>query len=144
MGTGRPVRFVPIGACFSVCSSGVSKTDRSRLATVNDMSVEVSIEELFQQVGEWGFCYLLTVSDDERPHLLALNPLVDQRGDTTVLRFDAGGGRACRNAAARPHVSLVFPPRDGGMSLVVDGVAVVDGSTVDVTPTWAVLHRAAP
>ena len=108
------------------------------------MSVEVSIEELFQQVGEWGFCYLLTVSDDERPHLLALNPLVELRDGEPLLRFDAGGGRACRNATARPHVSLVFPPRDGGMSLVVDGVAVVDGSTVDVTPTWAVLHRAAP
>ena len=108
------------------------------------MSVEVSIEELFQQVDGWGFCYLVTVSDDQRPHLLALNPLVEQRDGQQVLRFDAGGGRACRNATVRPQVTLVFPPRDGGMSLVVDGVADVDGSTVDIAPTWAVLHRAAP
>ena len=47
-----------------------------------------------------------------------------------VLRFDAGGGRACRNAAERSSVTLVFPPADhsDGMSLVVDGVATVDAS----------------
>ncbi len=108
------------------------------------MSVEVSVEELFEQVGEWGSCYLLTVSDDERPHLLALRPTIESTSDDRVLRLDAGGGRACRNAIARPNVSLVFPPIDGGMSLVVDGVATVDGARVDVRPIWAVLHRAAP
>ena len=66
-----------------------------------------------------------------------------------VVRFDAGGGRACRNAGARPNVSLVFPPGGetgdrAGMSLVVDGTAHVDGVHVDVSPTWAVLHREAP
>jgi len=47
---------------------------------------------------------------------------------------------------ARPWVSLVFPPVDHseGFSLVVDGRAEVDGSFVDVRPTWAVLHRPAP
>lgn len=108
------------------------------------MSVEVSIEQLFEQVGDWGFCYLLTVSDDARPHLLALRPMVETGSNGRVLRLDAGGGRACRNAIARPNVSLVFPPIDGGMSLVVDGEAVVDDRLVDVLPTWAVLHRAAP
>lgn len=108
------------------------------------MSIEVSIDDLMAQVGEWGFCYLLTVSDDERPHLLALRPTV-VADHTPALRFEVGGGRAGRNASARPDVSLVFPPRDdGGMSLVVDGVARVDGPTVDVVPTRAVLHRAAP
>lgn len=108
------------------------------------MSVEVSIEQLFDQVGEWGFCYLLTVSDDARPHLLALRPSVESGPEGRRLRLDAGGGRACRNATVRPNVSLVFPPTDGGMSLVVDGEAVVDDNFVDVMPTWAVLHRAAP
>jgi hypothetical protein len=112
------------------------------------VSIEVSIPELFEQVERWGFCYLLTVSDDERPHLLALQPtvvgLAADGGD--VLRFDAGGGRACRNAATRSMVSLVFPPaqHSEGYSLVVDGEAVVRGATVDVRPTWAVLHRPAP
>jgi len=108
------------------------------------MSIEVPIDELFDEVAGWGFCYLLTVSDDERTHLLALHPVVDD--DRRMLRFDAGGGRACTNAAARPKVSLVFPPAEhaDGYSLVVDGEAMVDGPLVDVRPTWAVLHRPAP
>jgi hypothetical protein len=40
---------------------------------------------------------------------------------------------------------MLFPPLDeGGMSLIVDGTAEVEGATVLVTPTGAVLHRAAP
>ncbi len=108
------------------------------------MSVEIPIEQLFDDVESWGFCYLLTVSDDERPHLLALRPSVVDVDAGRLLRLDAGGGRACWNATARPRVSLVFPPADGGMSLVVDGVATVADRYVDVAPTWAVLHRAAP
>lgn len=108
------------------------------------MSIEVPIDELFDEVPRWDFCYLLTVSDDERTHLLALRPVVD--ADEGILRFDAGGGRACSNASARPKVSLVFPPAEhaDGYSLVVDGEATVAGALVDVLPTWAVLHRPAP
>jgi hypothetical protein len=112
------------------------------------MSVKMSVDELFDAVPDWGACYLLTVSDDVRPHLLALRPtVVAGSGDAgRVLRFDAGGGRACRNVAARPDVTLVFPPHTGsdGMSLVVDGTGMVDGAIVDVTPTSVVLHRKAP
>lgn len=108
------------------------------------MSVEVPIPEVFEQVDRWGWCYLLTVSDDGRPHLLALRPTVAVVDDEPRLRFDAGGGRACRNAAARPMVTMVFPPTDDGFSLVVDGEGTVDGRIVDVRPTWAVLHRPAP
>lgn len=108
------------------------------------MSIEVPIGELFDEVTRWGFCYLLTVSDDDRTHLLALHPAVD--ADEGILRFDAGGGRACTNAAVRPKVSLVFPPAEhaDGYSLVVDGDASVEGALVIVRPTWAVLHRPAP
>lgn len=111
------------------------------------MSIEVPVDELFDQVGRCGFAYLLTVSDDERPHLLALRPTVIEGADgARALRFDAGGGRACRNATARSSVSMVFPPHEqsDGLSLVVDGVATVDGVHVDIAPTWAVLHRPAP
>jgi len=113
---------------------------------VSRVSIEVPIDQLFDEIGRWDFCYLLTVSDDARPHLLALRPTVDTRGGDRVLRFDAGGGRACRNAATRPNVTLVFPPveHSDGKSLVVDGAAVVVDGNVDVTPSWAVLHRSAP
>lgn len=110
------------------------------------MSVPVSIPELFDQVGRWGSCYLLTVSEDQRPHLVALRPAVTGTGDERRLRFDAGGGRSCRNASVRRAVTLVFPPHPGadGFSLVVDGDATVDGADVVVRPTGAVLHRPAP
>jgi hypothetical protein len=110
------------------------------------MSIEVSLDELGDEVSRWGFCYLLTVSEGERPHLLALHPDVVGAGGDVRLRFDAGGGRACRNAAERPDVTLVFPPvsHSEGMSLVVDGTATVDGSIVVVAPTRAVRHRPAP
>jgi hypothetical protein len=106
------------------------------------VSIAVTIERLMTEVGQWGFGYLLTVSDDQRAHLLALRPHVF--GD--VLRFDAGGGSACRNAASRPDVTIVFPPGDhsNGFSLVVNGEATVDGDMIDVRPTSAILHRPAP
>lgn len=104
------------------------------------------IPQLFDEIERWGFGYLLTVSGGDRTHLLALAPAVHVAGDARVLRFDAGGGRACRNASERPAVTVLFPPNDAsdGMSLVVDGEATVDGDHVDVRPTWAVLHRKAP
>ena len=110
------------------------------------MSIEVPIDQLFDEIGSWGFGYLVTVSADHRSHLLALRPTVIGEGDARCLRFDAGGGRACRNAADRPSVSMVFPPAEhaDGYSLVVDGRATVDEQFVDVRPAWAVLHRPAP
>ena len=119
------------------------------------MSIAVPIPQLFDQLDRWGFCYLLTVSDDQRPHLLALRPEVVGAGDGRVLRFEVGAGRAGRNAAQRPEVSVVFPPAEHseGFSLVVDGRAgpgTSDGFVdtpdgfLDVVPTWAVLHRPAP
>lgn len=110
------------------------------------VSISIAVDELFDEVSRWSFCYLLTVRDDERPHLLALRPTVVGDDADRRLRFDAGGGRACTNASARPQVSLVFPPEGGhdGYSLVVDGVASVDGDSIDIVPTSAVLHRPAP
>jgi hypothetical protein len=110
------------------------------------MSIEIPLDQLLDEVGRWDFCYLLTVSEGDRTHLLALRPEVVGSGDGSRLRLDAGGGRACRNAVERPNVTLVFPPveHSNGMSLVVDGTATVDGPMIDITATWAVLHRPAP
>lgn len=110
------------------------------------MSKVVELTALADEVARWGPGFLLSVSDGERPHLLALEPQVIEDGDGVMLRFAVGGGRVLRNASARPAVTVLFPPQpDGdGFSLVVDGMASVDGETVDVRATSAVLHRPAP
>lgn len=110
------------------------------------MSIAVPLDQLAEEIRRWGFCYLVTVSEGERPHLLALHPEVVGSSGDLHLRFEAGGGRACRNATERPEVTLVFPPvpHSEGMSLLIDGAATVDDGTIDVTPTWAVRHRPAP
>jgi hypothetical protein len=49
------------------------------------------------------------------------------------------------NIAARPHVTLIWPPAAAdGYSLIVDGTGELCGNAVAVSPTRAVLHRPAP
>lgn len=114
------------------------------------MSVKVPLSELGDEVRRQVFGYLLTTSGEGRPHVIALTPDVTHTpGDGAggiVLRFDAGGRRACQNAAVQPEVTVLFPPRpDGdGYSLLVDGHATVEGDIVEVRPSGAVLHRPAP
>ena len=86
------------------------------------------------------FAYLLTVSDASVTHLVAITPEFD--GDEIVC---AAGRSTCANAGARPDVVLLWPPaRPDDFSLVVDGVARVDGDRVTIRPTHAVKHRPAP
>ncbi len=89
-------------------------TDRVALfgvGTVKCMSKRIELDAVGDEVTRWGFGYLTTVSDDGRPHVIALVPSVAD-ASAPVLRFDAGGGRACRNAAQRGDVAVVFPPSD--------------------------------
>jgi hypothetical protein len=105
------------------------------------MSIAVSIEELRNVVeSQAPFAYLLTVTDDASAHAIAIMPLIGAREITC----DAGAS-SCANATARRNVSLLWPPADpADYSLIVDGTAAVDGSTVRITPTRAVRHRPAP
>jgi hypothetical protein len=108
------------------------------------MSVAVGLGELGAHVDERGLiAYLLTVGDDGRPH--AVSVAIDVDGG--AFRCDAGN-RTSANAAARPAVSLLWPNRTPeDYSLIVDGEAAVVGAGTDrrvvITPTRAVLHRAA-
>jgi hypothetical protein len=105
------------------------------------MSIPVAIDDLVEATGERAWAYLLTVSDDLRPHIVAVTP----EWDGEVLTMEVGRGTA-RNARARPAVSLCYPPiTSDGDSLIVDGTAAVatDGG-VRFSPTGAVLHRPAP
>jgi hypothetical protein len=54
------------------------------------------------------------------------------------------GRRTLANAAERPAVTLLWPPVEPeGYSLIVDGTAEMSDDGVLVSPTRAVLHRAA-
>jgi hypothetical protein len=87
--------------------------------------------------------YLLTVSDDGRPHAVH----VSVTWDDDQLVADVGK-RSAANSAARPAVSLLYSVRTpDDYSLIVDGIAarIVRNEThrVRITPTKAVLHRPA-
>lgn len=108
------------------------------------MSIPVSLERLRAAVAERGAAaYVLTVSEDGSPH--AVHAPVAWDGDVLVADV---GRRSGANATARPRVSLLYPLRSAeDYSLIVDGTAVVvsaeAGQRLLVTPTRAVLHRAA-
>ncbi len=111
------------------------------------MSIPVAIDALRDAIREFSAAaYLLTVSDDGRPHTVAVAPTWD--GDTLVI---PAGRRTVTNAQARSLVALLWAPdaRDG-YSLIVDADVAATGRDADgngyvtVTPTRAVLHRPAP
>ncbi|MCU1364859.1 MAG: hypothetical protein JWL72_2149 [Ilumatobacteraceae bacterium] len=105
------------------------------------MSVAVDLAALPAAIAaQIGWCYLLTVSDDGQARVLAVAPQVSDDG---ALMFEVGKGTA-GNVAARPSITVVYPPAVAtAMSLIVDGTATVDGSSVTLVPTWAVMHRSA-
>ena len=105
------------------------------------MSVQVELDEVREQVAACRSCaYLMTVTDDGRPH--AVSVAMVWQGDELV----GGAGRqTAANAQRSPQVSILWPEsgRDG-YALIVDGAADVrldgDEATVAVKPTRAVLH----
>ena len=105
------------------------------------MSIAVQLDELREIAEQQApYAYLLTVADDGRPHAVALRMTIGE--DEIVCD---GGKTSCKNASARPDVSLLWPPVDvADYSLIVDGTARVNGSTVRIAPTRAVRHRPAP
>jgi hypothetical protein len=105
------------------------------------MNIDV-VQRLEKAIAERGpGAYVLTVSNDGRPHAVYLNVawsdgrLVAEVGDTTAA-----------NAKARPEISLLFPVRTAGdYSFFVDGHATVESDDgfhrLVLTPTRAVFHR---
>jgi hypothetical protein len=108
------------------------------------MSVKVDVHELAERLRDYGFAYLLTVTDDQRTRAVAVTPTATEGG----LTFTDGLGRGTRaNLSVRPDVTLLWPPRDAsGYTLIADGrVSVVDGDPAVATfvADHAVLHRPA-
>jgi hypothetical protein len=107
------------------------------------LSVPVSLSELPAEIEKFTRApYLLTVSDDGRPHCVAI--AVAWHDDDLAMR---PGNRTLANSTARPSVSLVWSPDDpGGHSLIVDATviaAVATDNFLTVRPTNAILHRPA-
>ena len=106
------------------------------------MSIGVELKELREQVAACGsYAYLLTVTDDGRPHAVSLQ--IDWDGDELVC---GPGKRTVANAERSPEVSLLWPVSGRpGFALIVNGRAEVrvDGDTANVAvkPTDAVLHK---
>lgn len=108
------------------------------------MKIDV-LHRLERAVAERGpGAYVLTVSNDGRPHAVYLNVgwsdgrLVADVGNTTAA-----------NARVRPEISLLFPVRTAGdYSFFVDGRATVEsadeGHRLVLIPTRAVFHRHGP
>jgi hypothetical protein len=103
------------------------------------MSIAVPLEELAARLHDYPWGYLVTVRDDGRAQSLAVPTVVE--GGALVATV---GRRTAENAVARPGVTMLFPGASGtAYSLIVDGDARVDGDRIEVTPTWAVMHRPA-
>ncbi len=106
------------------------------------MSIKVELGELHEQVAACGsYAFLLTVSDDGRPHAVSLRVAWD--GDELV---GAPGPRTLANAERSPEVSLLWPESGrAGFTLFVNGRAEVraDGESakVAIKPATAVLHK---
>lgn len=104
------------------------------------MSHVVPLDSLADAVAERTFAYLLTVSDDSRPHAVAVVP----RLTGTDLHVAGVGRRTRAHASARPDVSVVWPAPDAsGWTVIADGLATVAGDLITVHLDHAVLHRPA-
>jgi hypothetical protein len=106
------------------------------------LSIPVELDQLKGQVAACGpYAFLLTVTEDGRPHAVSLT--VDWDGDALVM---APGPRTMANAERGGEVSLLWPVSSrAGFTLFVNGRAEVrvDGEAkkVAVKPTSAVLHK---
>jgi hypothetical protein len=107
------------------------------------VSVTVALDELRERSVEFGpVAFLLTVTGDRRPHVVSVT--VAWERDLLV----AGAGRTTvANVAGQPNVSMLWSPRDGDYSLIVDGTAEAherdEATVVLIRPARAVLHRVA-
>ena len=105
------------------------------------MSIAVDLADIPRAIAaQIGWCYLLTVSDDGQARVLAVTPSLQDDGSLRCM----AGRSTLANAAARPTVTLAFPPASAdAMSLIIDGTARVTDTRIDIVPTWAVMHRSA-
>jgi len=95
--------------------------------------VSAELAAVAGRIEEYGpVAFLVTVGDAGRPHVVSVRVAWDGAGVAV-----GGAGPTTRaNAAARPAVTLVWPPR-AGYALIVDGRMEAGR----IAPARAVLHR---
>jgi hypothetical protein len=107
------------------------------------MSAQVDLDRLAEALGDYGFAYLITVSNDYRVRAVEVDPTFSGG----VLDVGPVGEHTRANVSRRGTATLVWPPREpGGYSLIVDADARIpaDGDATDalrLVPTRALLHR---
>ncbi|GAA1183326.1 hypothetical protein GCM10009584_26740 [Ornithinimicrobium humiphilum] len=104
------------------------------------MSIPVDLAALGEALGRHDVAYLLT-SGDVRPHVAQ----VELHLDAGAVVVAEPGRTARRVVGERPAVTLLLPPREpDGHTLLVDGTGELDDDgALRITPSHAVLHRAA-
>lgn len=105
------------------------------------MSIPVELKSLADALGRYSLAYLMTSSESGPPHAVQVDVTL-QDGELLIRQ---AGNRTRTNAQARPAVGLLWPPQSADeYSLIVDGQAMVEGESVRIMPTRAVMHRSAP
>lgn len=101
------------------------------------MSVLVDLADLPQTLADFERGYLLTTREGQ-VKAVSIWAVV---ADGTLVVTTPGRGSVA-NVGANPSVTLLFAPTaGGGMTLLVDGTAAVEGDDIRITPTGAVLHK---
>ena len=117
--------------------------------SLDRVSIAVELARLRSEAETRGrSAYLLTVSEDGRPHVVALEVTWDEpAGDPDRVLLVAKAGRSsAANIAARGSASVLWPASEpGGYALILDAAASVVDRDDDVVavlaPERAVLHR---
>jgi hypothetical protein len=104
------------------------------------MSIKVDLDQLADALADFGFGYLITVSDDHRAHTVAVDPVLTGG----VFELGSMGNSTRRNLDSHGVVTVLWPPKEpGGYTLIVDGRGEFAGEALRVIPERAVLHRRA-
>jgi hypothetical protein len=104
------------------------------------VTIPATPPDLAAQIARHGpSAQLVTVTEDGRPHVVAV-AVATADGGLSV----PAGSHTRANVAAHPGVTLLWAAPAGSIySLVVDGTATVEGETVVIRASSALLHRAA-
>ncbi|MEU0543233.1 pyridoxamine 5'-phosphate oxidase family protein [Nocardia sp. NPDC005978] len=93
--------------------------------------------ELVELIARYDLAFLVSIGESG-PHTTPLEPALTG----ARFRIPAPGPVTCRNIAANPAVTLLWPPpRPDTHALIIDGHAALEDGALEVLPSRAVLHH---